>query len=206
MPGGPQVKLAIDLHKIERYFPLEYNAEGGLDYELYFDRQRYDDLESYLREYDITGSKTIQEFCFITLWIEKYLGIFDEQDHLSGKFYQMWVELDQLKEYLLKNRITSIILKGEHGRNKPGKSFTMKEEINIDRVCDGLRTVFRDEFDNDKSARRSKGQKNWKRRKMIKVRNYLLNYLSTVPGADMLSLGDQSDIIDKLAAMAGFTD
>jgi hypothetical protein len=203
MSGGPQVKLNVDLRNIEKYFPLEFNQEGGLDYDMYIDRQRYDALESVLREHDITGSNTIQEFCFIVLWIEKYIGVFDEHDNLSGKFYQMWVELDHLKDYLLKNRITSIVLKGENGRNKPGNDFTLKEEINIDRICDGIRTTFREEFDNDKQTRRSKGAKNWKRRKMVKVKNYIMNYLTLIPEADSLSLEAQSHIIGKLSYLAG---
>ena len=65
-----------------------------------------------------------------------------------------------------------------------------QEEINIDRICDGIRTTFREEFDNDKQTRRSKGAKNWKRRKMVKVKNRMLNYLAALPGTDKLSLED----------------
>jgi hypothetical protein len=203
MSGRPQVKLAIDLRNIEKFFPLEFNQEGGLDYEMYIDRERYDAVESTLREHGITGSGTILEFCFIVIWIEKYIGVYDERENLSGKFYQMWVELDHLKDYLLKHRITSIVLKGENGRDMPGKNFTLKEEINIDRICDSIRTAFREEFVNDKQSRRSKGAKNWKRRKMVKVKNYIMNYLTLIPEADSLSLEAQSHIIERLSYLAG---
>ena len=202
MAPVPQVRLTVDLQKINRYFPLEFTAEGRLDYDMVIDRPRYDRIETFLRKYGIAGSQVVQEYCFIILWIEKYTGIFDEEDNLRGKFYQMWLEVDHLKEYLLKHRITSIVLKGEGARNKPGPSFTLREEINIDRICDGIRTVFRDEFDHDKANRRSKGQRTWKKRKMIKVRNRVMNYLNASPHANLLSLEDQSDIIAELAALA----
>jgi len=203
MQTGPKVKLAIDLHKIDKYFPLDFNLQEGLDYDMKIDRQRYDELEALLNEYDISESRIIQELCFIILWIEKEMQAGDDQDNYSGGYYQMWVELDNLKHYLMNNRITSIIFKGEYARNKPGKAFAIKEEINVDRLCDGIRSIFRDEFHNDKQRRGKAGQRTWKKRKMVLVKNNILNYFTTIPGLDILSLEDQNCIIGKLSNLAG---
>lgn len=196
------VKLAIDIHKIEKYFPLEYNEEGRLDYEMAIDRKRYDAVESLLGEYGITDAQVVLESCFILLWIEKSVGIMNDDNDPNPEFAQMWEELDLLKEYLLKNRVISISFSGELVKNKPGKTLTLREEINIDRICDGIRSVFRDEFDNDKERRRSKGKKAWYKRKMIKVRNNILNYMAIVPGLDILSLEKQNHLIEKIGEIA----
>jgi len=203
MQTGPKIKLAVDLQKMDKYFPLDYNIKEGFDYDIKIDRQRYDDVEALLNDYDISEARIIQEFCFILIWIENEIQTGDDQDNDSGKFYQMWIELDNLKQYLLNNRITSISLRGEYERNKPGKTLTLKDEMNIDRLCDGIRTIFRDEFHHDKQRRRTKGQKNWQRRKMTRVRNNILNYLTTIPELDPLSLEDQYDFIVKLSGLAG---
>lgn len=202
MPPVPIVKLAVDLQKIEKYFLLDHSPQGGFDYDLIIDRQRYDQVEDLLEEYDIADPDIVQEFCFIILWVEKELGVIDDLHSISGKYRQMWLEIDSLKDYLLKHRITGLTFEGEHKRNKPGNPLTIKEEINIDRLCDGIRSVFRDEFQNDESKRMSKGRRKWKRRKMVKIRNNIMNYFTSIPGSDFLSLDQESDIIERLTAMA----
>lgn len=167
------------------------------------DRKRYDEVAALLIEYDISEDQAIQEICFILLWIEKETQSGDDKDNYSGKYYQMWVELDKLKQYLMNNRITSISFKGEYERNKPNEVITLQEEINIDRVCDGIRSIFRDEFNNDKQRRGKKGLRTWKRKKMIRVKNNILNYFTTIPSLDELSLEDQYYLIDKLSDLAG---
>jgi hypothetical protein len=206
MPTGPKVKLDVDLHKIDRYFPMNFNVQGGFDYELIIDRQRYDDVETFLDEYNISDDRIIREFCFILLWIEKETLGGDDTDKLSGKYYQMWGELDNLKQYLMHHRITSISFHGEYERNKPGKTLTLKEEINIDRLCDGVRSIFKDEFHTDKQRRTTKGLTNWKRRKMVKVKNNILNYFTSIPNLDELSLEEQNELIDKLSGLAGLPE
>jgi hypothetical protein len=206
MPTGPKVNLAVDLHKIDRYFPINFNVQGGFNYEMIIDRQKYDDVEKLLDEYDISDDRIIREFCFILLWIEKETLGGDDLDNLSGKYYQMWVELDNLKKYLMHHRITSISFHGEYERNKPGKTLTLKEEINIDRICDGVRSIFRDEFHTDKQRRTTKGLTNWKRRKMVKVKNNILNYFTSIPNLDELSLEEQNELIGKLSGLAGLPE
>jgi hypothetical protein len=206
MQTGPKVKLAIDLHRIDKYFPLVYNLQGGFDYDLKIERQRYDDVEALLNEYDISEGQFIQEFCFILLWIEKEIRADDDLDNYPGKYYQMWVELDNLKQYLMNHRITSVSFHGEYERNKPGKTLTLKEDINIDRLCDGIRSIFREDFLNDKQRRRTKGQRAWQRRRMILVKNNILNYFTTIPSLDALSLEDQNSLIGKLSGLAGLPE
>lgn len=203
MQTGPKIKLAVDLHRIDKFFPLDYNSQGGFHYDMIIDRKRYDEVAALLIEYDISEDQAIQEICFILLWIEKETQSGDDKDNYSGKYYQMWVELDKLKQYLMNNRITSISFKGEYERNKPNEVITLQEEINIDRVCDGIRSIFRDEFNNDKQRRGKKGLRTWKRKKMIRVKNNILNYFTTIPSLDELSLEDQYYLIDKLSDLAG---
>ncbi|MCK9400176.1 MAG: hypothetical protein M0Q51_09320 [Bacteroidales bacterium] len=203
MQTGPKIKLAIDLHRIDKFFPLDYNSQGGFDYNMIIDRQRYDEVAALLIEYDISEDQAILEICFILLWIEKETQSGDDKDNYSGKYYQMWAELDKLKQYLMNNRITSISFKGEYERNKPNEVITLQEEINIDRVCDGIRSIFRDEFNNDKQRRGKKGLRTWKRKKMIRVKNNILNYFTTIPSLDELSLEDQYYLIGKLSDLAG---
>lgn len=203
MPNGPKIKLAIDLHRIDRYFPLEKNLRERFDYNMIIDRQRYEEVSDLLKDYSLSDDQAIREICFILLWMEKELQSGNERDNSTGKFYQMWVELDQLKDYFLKNRITSITFKGESGRSKPGEELTIEEDVNIDRICDGIRVVFNDEFHHDKQRRRTKGLTAWQRRKMIKIRNNILNYFTTVPVLDELSLEEQSELIIELSGLAG---
>ena len=203
MQTGPKIKLAVDLHRIDKYFPLDNNLEGSFDYNMIIDRKRYDDVAALLKKFDISEDVVIREICFILLWIEKETRAGDGQDDNSGKFYQMWDELDNLKDYLMKNRITSISFSGEYERNKPGEEFTLNEDINIDRICDGIRSIFRDEFHHDKQKRKSKGLTAWQRRKMIRIRNNFLNYFSAVPKLDDLSLEDQNHLIDTISDLAG---
>ena len=206
MQTGPKIKLSIDLHKMEKYFPLDYSFRGDFGHDIKIDRLRYDEVEALLDEFDISEARIIQELCFILLWIENEIRAGDGQDSYSGKYYQMRVELDNLKHYLLNNRITSVSFKGEYERNRASKTLTLREEINIDRICDGLRSVFRDEFHHDLQQSKKGGLKNWKKRKMIIVKNNMLNYLATVARLDSLSLEDQNHIIGRLSDLAGFKE
>jgi hypothetical protein len=206
MQTGPKVKLAIDLQKIDRYFPLDFNAEGGFDYNLIIDRHLYDEVSALLHAYKISDDHLVREICFIRLWIEKEIQVGDDRANYRGKFNQMWVELDNLKDYLMKNRITSISFRGEYERNEPGEELILKEEINIDRVCDGIRSIFRDEFHHDKQKRRTKGLTSWQRRKMIRIRNNFLNYFESVPGLDALSLEDQNELIGQISNMGNLPE
>jgi hypothetical protein len=201
MPKGPKIKLAVDLHRIDKYFPLNYNYEGSFDFKMIIDRLRYDEVSTLLDEYDISEDQLVQEFCFILLWLEKETQSGDSRDDYSGKYFQMWTELDKLKQYLMNNRILSITFKGEYERNKPNEDLSLKEDINIDRICDGIRSVFRDEFHHDRQKRRTKGLTAWQRRKMVRIRNNFLNYFSCIPVLDDLSLDDQNQLIDKITAL-----
>jgi hypothetical protein len=206
MPKGPKVKLTFDLHKIDRFFPVNFESGEGFDYELIITRERYDEVESLLHGYHLDNDQIIQEFCFILLWIQKETQAVEDPENYSGKLYQMWLELDNLKQYLMNHRITSISLHGEFERNRPGKTMVLKEEINIDRLCDGIRTVFREEFLNDKLRRRTKGQRAWQKRKMVRVSNNILNYFTSIPELDELSLEEQKELISRLAVMAGLAE
>ena len=206
MQKGPKVKLAIDLQKIDRYFPLDADLSEGLEINLLIDRHRYDEVEALLAEYNLATDQVIHEFCFVLLWIERETQAVSDPANYSGKLYQMWTELDNLKQYLLHHRITSISFHGEYERHRPGKTLVIKEGINIDRICDGIRSVFRDEFNNDSQRRKTKGQRAWQRRKMMQVKNNILNYFTTIPQIDELSLEEQNELIDNLSRMAGLPE
>lgn len=203
MPNGPKIKLPINLHRIARFFPLKSGQESDFDYNLVIDRQMYDEVAVLLGEYGVADDFVIREFCFLLLWVGKETGAGDNRVELSEKFVQMWEEIDGLKHYLLYHRVTSIILKGEAGRSVPGDDYILEEDINIDRICDGIRSVFREEFEHDKQKRRSKGQRAWQRRKMISIRNNILNYFTIIPELDELSLEEQNYLIDKLSVLVG---
>jgi hypothetical protein len=140
------------------------------------------------------------------LWIEDQIQADDHVDNPSGKLYHMWLELDNLKTYLMNHRITSVRFYGDYERNKPGKHLTIVEEINIDRLCDGIRSIFREDFMHDKNRRRTKGQKAWQRRKMVQVSNKILNYFTSIPTLDDLSLEEQNELISRMAELAGLKD
>jgi len=118
----------------------------------------------------------------------------------------MLAELDGLKGYLMTNRVTSISFRGDYEKNKPGEEFVLQENINIDRICDGIRSVFRDEFGQDKERRRSKGLRAWQRRKMIRIRNNILNYFTSITELDELSLDEQNLLIDRISDLAGLPE
>ena len=204
MPSVPQVKLAIDLHKIGQYFPFE--ASEGINHDFFIERQCYNEIENLLDEYGLSDEKIIKEFCFMLLWIEDQIQADDHVDNPSGKLYHMWLELENLKEYLMNHRITAVRFDGDYERNKPGKSLIIREEINIDRLCDGIRSIFREDFMHDKNRRRTKGQKAWQRRKMVQVSNNILNYFTTIPTLDDLSLEEQNELIGRIAELAGLKD
>lgn len=206
MLKGPKIKLSVDLHRIDKYFPLDHNMKEGFDYNMIIDRQRYDEVAALLYEYVISQDQVIQEICFLLLWIEKEIQAGDEQDNYSGKYNQMWVELDSLKQYLMHHRVTSVSFRGEYEKNKAGEDLTLNEDINIDRLCDGIRSIFREEFSYDIKRRRTKGLTAWRRRKMIRIRNNFLNYFTTIPWLDELSLEEQNDLISKLTDLAGLPE
>jgi hypothetical protein len=205
IPVGPHVKLAIDLQRMEKYFPPEGSGPSGYDFPMAIDRPRYDQVETILKKYNIDETLLHQEFCFVLLWMQNYIGVFEDMEHYPLKFNKMWVELDGLRDYLLKNRVTSIAFYGEDGRKMPENEFAVEEDINIDRICDGIRSVFREEFQSDRKKRQTRGKKVWKTRKMVKVKNYVLNYMAKVPGIAHLTLEEQTRIFDKLSYLAGIS-
>jgi hypothetical protein len=79
-----------------------------------------------LVEYGISDEQVTMELCFILLWIDKETRASDELPNFPGKFHQMWIELDNLKDYLLKNRITSVSFRGEYGKNEPGENSPLR--------------------------------------------------------------------------------
>ena len=204
MPTGPYLKLSIDLHEMDKYFQMDYNLEGGLDYELVIDRKRYHEAEKLLKELQVTNRQTIQEFCYIILWIEKEIQVADQPDATFGKYRQMLAELDVLNQYLIHHRITEISLSGEIEKNKPDGELILKDPMNIDRICDGLRSVFRKEFHEKSECKSKAGLLAWKKKKMAQVKNAVMKYLDSIHQLESLSLESQFYIIGKLAALAGF--
>ncbi len=203
MLKGPKIKLAVDLQRLEKYFPLDLHLREGFQYDWIIDREKYNEVAGLLEEFAVKDERVTGEFCFIFLWIEKETHSGDGNGNLPGKFEQMWLELDKLNEYLLNNRITTITFKGEIEKNRPGVELTMSEDINIDRLCDGIRSIFREEFSHDKQKRRSKGLTAWQTRKMIRIRNNILNYFTSVPALDDLTLEEQNELIDRISGLAG---
>jgi hypothetical protein len=206
MLTGPKIKLAVDLHRLERFFPMDLHLREGFDYDWIIDREKYEAVAHLLSAYNITHDPVIREMCFIFLWIEKETQAGEEKGNFQGKFYQMQAELDALKDYLMRNRVTSISFQGDYERNKPGEELILREDINIDRICDGIRSVFNEEFHSDKARRRTKGLTAWQKRKMIKIRNKILNYFTAVPMLDELSLEEQNQLIDDISRMAGLPE
>ncbi len=199
----PKIKLAVDLHRMDNFFRIGSKIQKGFDMEMIIDRTRYDEVAAMLEDYGIIREPVIHEFCFIILWIEKEISPDRCERHQDGNFYLMWNELEALKQYLLQNRVTSVTFRGEYGRNKPGEELTLKDGINIDRICDGLRSVFREEFNHDVKNRRTKGLTAWQRRKLGKIRNNLMGYFASIPALDELSLEAQGELIDQLNQIAG---
>lgn len=200
MLKGPSIRLSIDLARMDRYFPLDHGLDTGIDQNLSIDRKRYDKVVSMLEDYDISDERIIQETCFIIHWIQEEIG--ESKHNPNSQFIKMRTELDELKSYLLNHRITSIALRGEYERNKPDADFILREETNIDRVCDGLRSVFREEFSYSQKKRRSKGLTAWQRRKIASIKNNILNYLNAIPVFENLSLENQNQIIDRIINLA----
>jgi hypothetical protein len=203
MQTGPKIKLDVNLHRMDKYFPLDFDIEGGYDYDRIIDRKRFDDIARVLKQYKVTEDHIIKEFCFIQGWIERETGQGNGDGITLGKYEQMSLEIEELKDYLMKHRIKSVTFRGEYERTKTGEDFTMNEAINIDRICDGLRIIFKDEFDSDPARRRSRGLRAWQRRKMIRIRNNFLNYFTTIPQLDELELEEQKELIDQLTGLVG---
>lgn len=204
MPTGPYIKLAVDLHELDRYFPLDKNLEGGLEYDLIIERKRFDEVAAMLHEFKVSNRQTVQEFCYIVLWISAELDALSSNEGRFGKYRHMWDELTDLKEYLLHNRVTGITLTGEQVNDQPAESITLSDGMNIDRICDGLRSVFRKEFQDKSDGKGKAGLASWKRKRMGLIRDSVLKYLDSVPKLNSLPLESQYYIIGKLAAMAGF--
>lgn len=203
MPHGPKIKLAIDLHRISGFFPLNNGQNGEFNYNMIIDRSLYDNVAGMLAEHGVSADLVIREFSFLVLWMSREMGSDEDREGLPPKFQQMWEELDGLKQYLLSHRVKSVRFMGETSRDVPGAEFTLKEDINIDRLCDGIRSVYREEFGYRKANRRSKGLRNWQRRKLARLYNGFLNYFSSIPELDALSLEEQNELIDRLSSMAG---
>jgi hypothetical protein len=203
MLKGPTIKLAVDLNRMSRFFPLDMHLIEGFDYDWIIDREKYGKIARWLKAHKIENDVITREFCFILLWIEKETQAGEEKSNFKGKFYRMQAELDALNDYLLQHRIVSVILKGEPGKNIPGEDFVLEDEISIDRFCDAIRKEFRNEFDRDKEKRRIKGLAAWQRRKMERIRNKMLNYMASAHGLDELSLEEQNDLIDRIVGLAG---
>jgi hypothetical protein len=198
----PKIKLSIDIHKISRYIQIDERFLNDAGEEMIIGRDHFDQIVSLLRGYDINDEMVIREFCFIILWISHETRADRCTDRQKGNFYLMWKELDGLRHYLMTHRVTAVSLRGEFERDKEGEEFIMNDPINIDRVCDGLRSVFREEFSHDQKKRRSKGLTAWQKRKMIQVRNQVLNYFSSIPILDDLPMDETTQLIDKLEAIA----
>jgi hypothetical protein len=175
----------------------------GFDYDWIIDRKIYNTMASLLNGFAVTDERVVSEFGFIYLWIEKEIHSGGGNGNLPGQFEKMWNELDRLNDYLLKNRVKTITLRGEVERNRSGEELTLSEDINIDRLCDGIRSIFREEFSHDKQKRRSKGLTAWQTRKMIRIRNNILNYFTSIPALDELTLEEQNELINKISGLAG---
>lgn len=199
---GPQVTLSVDLGRMEKHFPPDMILNHGRAGILMIDRKRYDQVEKMLSGLGISNSSTVHEICYILLWMEEEIVHASDPANPEGEFNLMWTEIEQLQDFLLSHRVTSITLEGEMTRDAPGKPFIVKEDINIDKICDGIRSAFRDEFNHKKKKRRSKGRTDWQRRKMVKVRDMFLNYLNDTE-LDTLSLEQQSSMFDRLSGMIG---
>jgi hypothetical protein len=200
---GPQVILAVDLGRMEKHFPPDMILNHGKAGILRIDRNRYDQVEKIMARVGVKEERIVHEICYILLWMEEEILHASDPGNPEGEFNRMWTEIERLQDFLLTHRVTSIILKGEMTRDDQEKPFVVNNDINIDKVCDGIRSAFRDEFNHDKKKRRSKGRTAWQRRKMVKVRNMFLNYLATVPELDALSLEKQSTLFDKIAGIPG---
>jgi hypothetical protein len=201
---GPRVALSVDLHKMEDHFPPDMLLNNGRAGKLMIDRKRYGQVEEMVGRFEISGPKIIHQLCYIMLWMEEEILHASDVNNPEGEFNRMWAEIEQLQDFLLTHRITEITLEGEMTRvDDNGKPFIVKNDINIDKVCDGIRSAFRDEFNHDRKKRRSKGRTAWQRRKMVKVRNRFMNYLASVPELDALSLEQQSELFDRLSAILG---
>ena len=205
MLTGPNIKIAADLLKMDRYFSLDYHPDQGFR-DMIIDRQRFERVSALLKdkEFSIKDPKIIHEFCFIILWIEEEISARDEKGTHSGKHYQMQSELDNLNKYFHNHRITSVSFTGDYGKNKPGETFTMKDPTNIDRVCDGIRSIFEDEFNQEETKKGRGRQTAWKKKRMSLVKDRILHYLESVPDLDSLNLETQFYIIGRLAALSGF--
>lgn len=200
---GPQVTLSVDLVRMEKHFPPGMLLNHGKAGILRIDRNRYGQVEKILARVDISEARTVHEMCYVLLWMEEEILHASDPNNPEGEFNRMWSEIEQLQDFLLSHRVTSITLKGEMTRDDTGKPFVVKNNINIDKICDGIRSAFRDEFNHDKKKRRSKGRTAWQRRKMVVVRNMFLNYMVSDPALDALSLEHQSELFKKLVTILG---
>lgn len=204
MPSSLSFKLAIDLQKIDQYFRLDHTSDGELLYKMKIDNTRYHQIEALLKKFDISDTLILHELCFILLWLETEIKVYDGGKNPSRKYNQMQTELDNLNQYLMNNRITAVNFSGEYEKNKQSEIFTLKEDINIDRICDGIRSIFQKEFDKEKTKKTNGGQSSWKMKKMSKFKNNMLKYMDSIPGLEVLSLETHLYIIGVVASLAGY--
>lgn len=204
MQSGPAIKLAVDIQKISKYFPVDFSTGGSFQNSRKINRHIFEKVQAFLQEYNISDQLIIQEFCFILLWIAEEIGAGNDRDNPSGRHYEMWRELSDLKDYFQKYRITAINLKGEVSKNKPGAEFTLEHPANIDRLCDGIRWAFNNDFHHKKAIKGRLGQSSWERKKMSALKNNFLKYLDSIPELEPLSIETQLYIIGYVSALAGY--
>jgi hypothetical protein len=202
---GPQVALSIDMHAMESHFPPGRILDNGDSGRLLIDKQKFEKVAALANSFKLPDKGLIHNFAYILLWIEAEVITAADNGNAGSQFNKMWTELEKLRDYLLTHRITSVKLQGEVKRDQPGKPFVMTEEINIDRLCDAIRTAYRDEFNHDRNNGTGKGKRAWQKRKLVKVRNRFMNYLAAVPELDSLSLEQQSRLFNGLTAIAGLS-
>jgi hypothetical protein len=196
MLKGPKIKLAVDLNRISEYFPLGEAVQEGFGFDLVVERPEYEAMAGILADHGVAEERIILEFCFLRLWVMDETGM--GEGTRFGRFQRMRAELAELNQYLISHRITKVTFSGTSGRDKGEEEYQLKEDVNIDRLCDGLRCIFKEDFEMDPSRRKSKGMAAWRRRKMEKVRNSFLNYFTAVPELDKLSLEEQNELIDRI--------
>jgi hypothetical protein len=197
MTVSPKIKLSVDLHRMNGFFPSKGDGEDASQ-DLVIDRLRYDIVAGLLQKAGVKDTRLFHEFCYIILWTAREIDPGEGHAGKSGPFFRMRDEVDRLRQYLLHHRVISVTFRGETGRNEKGEEMVMTDEINIDRICDGLRSVFREEFDHGSKKRRKKGLTAWQNRKLARTRTRILKYLAQIPELDELPLEEQNELIEAL--------
>ena len=201
---GPVQKLAVDIQKLEKYFPLGYGLGTGPKNHLQINRQVFEKVQGLLADFDVYDPAVAQEFCFILLWIEEELVAGADRDDPSGKYYLMWKELNELRDYFQHHRITSVHFKGEYAKNQPGEELSLHHPHNIDRLCDGIRWAFNNEFQNKKAKKGRFGHASWERKKMSAIKHNFIEYLDAIKELEARSFESYFYIIGYISALAGY--